>query len=135
MMRPKTSEPGMRTTHPNPAGETDADYEDDAEDYEYEADEQDDEEDDEEEEDEEEEEVGNTERSLRLTCAFCGETNRARPPRGYEFAEDEDAEDAEPRQIRYRCAACGEVNRRRLRLVVVSEAVRTFRESYYGRQE
>ncbi len=119
MMRPDKGEPGMFSTHPNVAGEA-TDEDEDAADYEYDA-------------DEEEEDEGDPARSRHQVCAYCGETNRLRPPRGYEFAEDEDA-DGEAKQIRYRCT-CGEINRLRVALARESEAVRTFRESYYGRRE
>src|SRR5574337_98546 len=120
MRKPQTSEPGMFSTHPNPDvsdvdgddAPYDYDYDDDADDadpddagapYDSDADE------DEADEEEEEEEVGDSPRSLHLACAYCGETNRLRPPKGYEFAQKE-GEDGEVKQIRYRCT-CGEINR------------------------
>ncbi len=123
MMRPKTSEPGMFSTHSNPAGESEEEYEDADSEYDY-ADADDGEEED---EGEEEEEEGES-RSLRRTCVACGASNRLRPPKGFLFSEEED-EDAEDRQIRYRCT-CGEINRLRVALARESQAVRTFREAY-----
>ncbi len=131
MMRQDESDLGMLSTHPNAAGETEEEDADAAADYEDDADSDSDA--DEDEADEEEER--DSERVMRLVCAYCGETNRLRPPRGYEFASQEDEDgDAEERQIRYRCT-CGEINRLRVALTRESEAVRTFRESYYGRRE
>jgi len=121
------SEPGMGSEHSNPMG----DYNDTVDDAVDDA--VDDEVDDAGDADEDGEEERDDRRSLRLVCAYCGEGNRARPPRGFLFAEEEDG-DAEPRQIRYRCGACGEINRREVALARESEAVRVFREAYARRR-
>ncbi len=76
------------------------------------------------------------ETTMRLGCDACGEVSRVLPPKGFRLAEDEDEEEAGPRGLRYACAACGEVARARVprgyRLVRMTEAARTFRESYWS---